>query len=58
MVNVKDLLAAQKNLDQATRALFAYIEGSEADFNGYKRLVADIERAIEEWRKILSQDKT
>jgi len=55
MATLTEVNAAQKDVDQALQALNAYIEGSHTDTEGYKRLFADLERAVANLAKVVSE---
>jgi lysophospholipase L1-like esterase len=55
MATLIEVSAARKDVDCALRALNVYIDGSHPDTEGYKRLFADLERAVENLRKVISE---
>lgn len=55
MATVSDVSAAKKKVDDAMRTLTACVENSRPDTESYKRLVLDLERAIENLWRVISE---
>ena len=56
MSTLTDVRAAHRDVDRAWGALRAYMESSDpADPDGYKRLYADLARALENLWKVISR---